>query len=335
MSVIILVALLLVDVFILCVSLWIVLRILKFEDISIKDVGIISIISKFTMYASSFILMLLCYKPRNLLLGFVLLLKSITLITLFSTLLGIAAMILIIHDFFSVSLKRSILAAFLSPLLYVILNNFIIITAPLCTQFILGISGISSPFVIFTSHSMTHTGDQWKIWLEEHISKSEITKFPFQNGIEAGEIILLTSPNNIKLGDIILYNRNKEKKQKLIINQSTGIHVRVYNRNNRKEPILHRVVGIVHVKEWKISKIEGTLDCLDEEDFYETYIPYIQNCISNSDECPYPQYPQTGTFKFYITKGDNNRKSDQCPIQYAISLPVNEKQIIGKAVEIF
>lgn len=44
------------------------------------------------------------------------------------------------------------------------------------------------------------------------------------------------------------------------------------------EPIIHRIVGIVRVSDWKVSGIDGTIDCFTEADFNNTFIPYVKSC---------------------------------------------------------
>ncbi|HIE34048.1 MAG TPA: hypothetical protein EYP86_02780 [Candidatus Altiarchaeales archaeon] len=146
-----------------------------------------------------------------------------------------------------------------------------------------------------------------------------ISKFPMQNGFAMGDMIITVTPDgkgtiiplfpDTQLGDVIIYNRDK-------------LHP-------GKEPIIHRVIGIVHVKDWKIESIEGTLACLTEQDFENKFIPYIGSCIQGNS-CPYADYPNSGTFRFYLTKGDNNPMPDQCGYDGGIALPVNEKQLTAR-----
>ncbi|HEX55355.1 MAG: hypothetical protein DRO94_03270 [Candidatus Altiarchaeales archaeon] len=176
------------------------------------------------------------------------------------------------------------------------------------------------PLVAVTSQSMLHVSDSWKVWLQEHgISKDRIEKFPMQNGFAMGDMIVTITPDgegtiirlfpDTQLGDVIIYRRDK-------------LHP-------GNEPIIHRVVGIVYVRDWDIEGIEGTLDCLSEDDFRNKFIPYIRDCIDGK-RCPYREFPKTGTFKFFITKGDNNPVSDQCGIGTGIALPVNEEQLTAR-----
>lgn len=286
------------DILLASLGLWLALKILKFEKINIKHVLIVSIISRFIMDLPLLVLSPLYFKALNLL-GGIIILSSIVVSIIF--------MILVIRHFFGVTFKKSILATFLYFVISILLSTIVIQVLFFVMQILLG---SSMPFVIFTSGSMTHSNDIWRIWLEDHsVPKSETSRFPFQNGINRGDIVLVTSQDSIKLGDVILYNRDK-----------------LYRGD---QPILHRVVGIVYIGEWKINKVDGTLDCLTEEDFYRRYIPYVKNCQQEA-QCPYRNFPEDEKFEFYITKGDNNLKSDQC----VGLLPVTNAQITGKAVDL-
>lgn len=198
--------------------------------------------------------------------------------------------------------------------MFAILAGFIIIS-----KLLLG-AHMLVPLVAVTSQSMLHMNDGWKNWLIEHsIPEDRISKFPMQNGFAMGDMIITVTPDgkgtiiplfpDTQLGDVIIYNRDK-------------LHP-------GKEPIIHRVIGIVHVKDWKIESIEGTLACLTEQDFENKFIPYIGSCIQGNS-CPYADYPNSGTFRFYLTKGDNNPMPDQCGYDGGIALPVNEKQLTAR-----
>jgi signal peptidase I len=200
------------------------------------------------------------------------------------------------------------------------------------------------PLVAVTSCSMLHANDEigmasakfaqsigincyasneYKNLEDLFSSEEEIKKLPFKNGFSIGDMIIVITPNGkgeifgfkfptlfseTKFGDVIIYNRDK--------------------KHGDGEPIIHRVVGIVRVKNWSVEGTEGTLGCLSEEDFNNKYIPMIVNCINGKEEsCPYREYPKKENFKFFITKGDNNGGIDQCsPIAY----PVNEEQLSAR-----
>jgi len=174
------------------------------------------------------------------------------------------------------------------------------------------------PLVAVTSPSMLHTSDEWQNWLISHnISEEELEGFPMRGGFARGDMILTITPDNkgvihpffsdTGIGDVIIYKRDK------------------LHRNNAP-PIIHRVVGVVWIEEWKINNIDGTLDCLTVEDFENKYIPYVKSCVHGSS-CSYTDFPKTGSFRFYITKGDNNPTSDQC---VNIALPVTDTQLTAR-----
>ena len=175
------------------------------------------------------------------------------------------------------------------------------------------------PLVDVSSASMVHTDDAWRNWLEtQGVSDAEISEFPFSRGIDVGDIVVIKRAD-VELGDVVIYKRDL-------------LHTRLGN-----EPIIHRVVGIVRIKDWKIEGIEGTLACLTQKQFYDEYIPYIRNCTLGH-ACVYPDHPQTGNFTFYITKGDNNPFVDQCSerqdnkIYMQISFPVTEEQLLAEGL---
>ncbi|RLI88900.1 MAG: hypothetical protein DRO62_02825 [Candidatus Altiarchaeales archaeon] len=174
------------------------------------------------------------------------------------------------------------------------------------------------PLVAVTSSSMLHTSDEWQNWLISHnISEEELKGFPMGGGFARGDMILTITPDNkgvihpffsdTKIGDVIIYKRDK------------------LHRGNAP-PIIHRVVGVVWVEGWRVRDTDGTLDCLTVEDFEDRYIPYVKNCVYGSS-CPYTDFPETGSFRFYITKGDNNPGSDQC---VNIALPVTDAQLTAR-----
>jgi hypothetical protein len=174
------------------------------------------------------------------------------------------------------------------------------------------------PLVAVTSESMLHKSDAWRIWLlAGNVSKSTVDRFPMQGGFAMGDMIVTISPDkggtihglfsDTSLGDVIIYNRD-----------------RLHTPN--APPIIHRIVGVIQVKDWNITGVNGTLDCMTEDDFLSTYIPNVRSCVSGL-RCPYTSYPTSGDFRFYVTKGDNNPRSDQC---INISLPVTDAQLTAR-----
>ncbi len=184
------------------------------------------------------------------------------------------------------------------------------------------------PLVAVTSCSMYHGGSLWNGincqahggwdgWLlDQNIS---VDGLPFWNGFSMGDMIVTVTPDgggvilplfpDTSLGDVVIYNRDK--------------------MHSGNEPIIHRVVGIVRVRDWKIEGVEGTLACLSLKDFNDTYIPYVRDCVSGK-RCLYRDYPSSGDFEFYLTKGDNNPYPDQCGANGGIALPVTEKQLVAR-----
>jgi len=73
--------------------------------------------------------------------------------------------------------------------------------------------GTSYPLVAVVSCSMEHNNDfeSWwngnKAWYESNgIKKEEFVSYPFKNGINQGDIMILKGEENIKKGDIIVFN---------------------------------------------------------------------------------------------------------------------------------
>lgn len=87
------------------------------------------------------------------------------------------------------------------------------------------ILGTSHPLVAVVSGSMEHDMNFNKWWeqnkdfyTKNQITKEQFEKFPFRNGFNKGDIMVLIKPKNIDLGDVIVYN------------------------GNYKDPIIHRVI---------------------------------------------------------------------------------------------
>jgi hypothetical protein len=174
------------------------------------------------------------------------------------------------------------------------------------------------PLVAVTSESMLHKSDSWRAWLlAENVSENTLNSFPMQGGFAMGDMIVTITPNkggtihglfsDTSLGDVVIYNRDRQ-------------------HNPGAPPIIHRIVGVVEVKDWNITSVNGTLDCLTEDDFRNEYVPNVRGCVLGL-QCPYSSYPATGDFRFYVTKGDNNPRSDQC---INIALPVTDSQLTAR-----
>lgn len=147
------------------------------------------------------------------------------------------------------------------------------------------------PIVVVISESMLHSDDSWKQWFGEH--KLNYSSFSFIDGFDKGDIIITKHSDSPNLGDVIIYDRDKE------------------HLYPRKEGIIHRVVGMIEIRNWSIYNYTGTLDCITNE-MIEEDIEHVKACNENPEQCIYPKYPKKGDFKFYITKGDHNSLTDQC-----------------------
>lgn len=135
---------------------------------------------------------------------------------------------------------------------------------------VLGIAlGTSHPIVAVVSSSMEH-GRSFDVWWSSralcngtsctqaeyystyNISKERFLSFPFKDGFNKGDIMLLlgVEPKDIKIGDIIVFN------------------------SHRKDPIIHRVIKI-----WRVdgglrfqTKGDGNLHSIDTLGLKETAI---------------------------------------------------------------
>jgi hypothetical protein len=174
------------------------------------------------------------------------------------------------------------------------------------------------PLVAVTSDSMLHTSDSWRSWLlSQNVSEDAVKSFPMQGGFATGDMIVTITPNgggtvhglfsDTALGDVVIYERD--------MRHSPG-----------SPPIIHRIVGVVTVRDWRVSGTEGALDCLSEGDLEETYLPQVKACSAGM-YCPYYHYPSSGNFRMYVTKGDNNPRTDQC---LDIALPVTDSQLTSR-----
>ena len=99
--------------------------------------------------------------------------------------------------------------------------------------------GTGFPVVAVVSGSMEHEGsfDDWwsseaqcpgsctqeQWYTQKEISKKEFREYPFKNGFNKGDIMVLKGmePKNIKRGDIL-----------------------IFQKSNKKDPIIHRVIDI-------------------------------------------------------------------------------------------
>jgi hypothetical protein len=169
------------------------------------------------------------------------------------------------------------------------------------------------PMVVVTSSSMMHMqGDNsWRTWMTARgLPEDTINSFPLQNGFNRGDMIIVKNPE-AGLGDVVIYERDLD-------------HQKLFGG----DPIIHRVVGVIHVVDWNPRETEGTLDCITPKMMAENL--YILKTCQSGGSCSYPMYPESGTFKLFVTKGDNNEGSDQCSKRLRLGYLVNEAQITGR-----
>ncbi|HHQ45458.1 MAG TPA: hypothetical protein ENN13_04915 [Candidatus Altiarchaeales archaeon] len=172
------------------------------------------------------------------------------------------------------------------------------------------------PLVVVTSGSMIHEpGDNsWNTWMEERGIRDEaIRGFPLTGGFNIGDMMIVKYPD-ANLGDVVIYERDLD-------------HVFFAQH----DPIIHRVVGVAYIEDGKYVSSDGSLDCMSGRRMQE-FADLVESCRQNMDECPYPAIPGEKTYRFMMTKGDNNDYSDQCGLNKAstIAYPVNEAQILGR-----
>lgn len=159
----------------------------------------------------------------------------------------------------------------------------------------------------------------WMEWLKKQDPAIDPPSMSFKSGFAAGDLIvvgsfdgkgLLTS-KGINVGDVILFRYKKSPDQP------------------GNEPLLHRVVGKVEVRDGKAAVISGGLDCFTKETFEDEFIKYVERCRSNWSLCPYRDVPGGDDYVFYMTKGDNNKITDQCSALYVP--PVTDENVVAKA----
>jgi|WetSurMetagenome_2_1015567.scaffolds.fasta_scaffold101731_2 hypothetical protein len=160
------------------------------------------------------------------------------------------------------------------------------------------------------------SGINWSKWISDKAPEANTDNFPLKSGFSVGDMVLVITPDGsgtvlpffsqTKLGDVVIYTRDR--------------------RISGSEPIIHRVVGIVDVRDGRVFDVSGTLDCYTQKDFESKFIPYITNCQKSSANCAYRNFPEGNDFRLYITKGDNNKGTDQC----GGILPVTDQQILAR-----
>ena len=170
--------------------------------------------------------------------------------------------------------------------------------------------------MLLESRCKYDSGNNWSKWITDKVPQADTGNFPLRSGFSVGDMVLVITPDGsgtilpffsqTKLGDVVIYMRDR--------------------RVSGSEPIIHRVVGIVNVRDGRVSDVSGTLDCYTQKDFEVKFIPYVLNCQKGSPSCAYRSFPTGSDFRLYITKGDNNRGTDQC----GGILPVTDQQILAR-----
>jgi signal peptidase I len=194
---------------------------------------------------------------------------------------------------------------------------FAFIIAWLFIQFLGIVLGTGAPLVVVESESMVHEGVAWEEWHYQNNLNPD--SYPFAGGMNIGDIILVKGddPKDIVVGDIIIYTKYD--------NMQIG-----------GEPIIHRVVGVVEFKGGKVSETTGAVSyeeplikvpCTSEAGYTPREIGDIYT--TTAIQKLYPDL-KLQNFRLFITKGDNNAQTDQCPAG-VISFPVHEDLVQGRA----
>jgi len=115
------------------------------------------------------------------------------------------------------------------------------------------ILGTTHPVVAVVSSSMHHDGnfEQWYsekgVWYEQHnYSKEEVRKWPFSNGFNKGDIMVLKKANNIRNGDVIVFNGNSNNP---IIHRVVLIRDNYYQTKGDNNPDSFRQLGETDIKD--------------------------------------------------------------------------------------
>ena len=69
--------------------------------------------------------------------------------------------------------------------------------------------GTSFPFVAVMSDSMTHDGhaiQNYYVWMESRgFTRDQLQEFPFSNGFNKGDALIISSPEEVSIGDVVVY----------------------------------------------------------------------------------------------------------------------------------
>lgn len=140
--------------------------------------------------------------------------------------------------------------------------------------------GTQYPVVAIVSGSMEHNGapfdDWWEIKQMEYapfgIIYSNFNDFRFKNGLNKGDVVFLTRPNNLKVGDIIVFTANQQ------------------------EPIIHRIVYIDDTGDIPLYTTKGDANAIPMNDPRVSEINIVPERIIGkaSMRIPYVGYVKIG-----------------------------------------
>lgn len=109
--------------------------------------------------------------------------------------------------------------------------------------------GTTHPLVAVVSCSMEHNTnfDDWWTkrgkWYEENkIPKEEFNKFPFKNGINQGDIMVLKKGNKVDIGDVIVFTGNQNPIIHRVVEKNNGFRTKGDN-NSTPDGITNNVIG--------------------------------------------------------------------------------------------
>ena len=162
-------------------------------------------------------------------------------------------------------------------------------------------------------------GGEWRAWIAQKAPALDTSRMPFKSGFAVGDLMVvgsfkgagLLTKKGIVPGDVILFTYKKTPSQP------------------GNEPLLHRVVAKVEVRNGTVANISGALDCFTPQDFRDEFVQYIKRCQMGLPLCPYGKFPKGDYYNLYLTKGDNNAITDQCSA--LIVPPITDENVLAKA----
>jgi signal peptidase I len=176
--------------------------------------------------------------------------------------------------------------------------------------------GTGNPLVVVESESMLHKPG-WEAWYPPH----NLSTDSMGGGINVGDIVVVKGegPKSINVGDVIIYTKY------------SGLAI-------GGEPVIHRVIGIVDVSgdgvttQGAVSYENGSIKtpCSSSSSYG---LDEIRNLYStDAIKKAFPGIEKDlGSFRLFITKGDNNIVEDQCRGPGMISYPVHQRLLQGRA----